>query len=246
MGIAAAAQCLHGVAEGVAEVQQPTGAFVPLILRHQRRLAGKAPADDPGPVRLLLLQPGQQLLVSDAAVFDDLGHAAGQLTPGQSGKADGIRQHHAGLVEAAQQVFPLRQIQPRFAAYGAVHLRQQGGGGLHQRHATQQRGRRKARQIAGDAAAQGHDAIAAGQAQLHQSAAQPVVLLQRLGALPRWEGHQRPAGAAGQRSAVQGFHRVVADDGPAAHAQRAQQLLRLLQQAAADVDGVAAPSQRHL
>ena len=126
VGIAAAAQCLHGVAEGMAEIQQPTGAFVPLILRHQRRLAGKAPADDPGPVRLLLLQPGQQLLISDAAVFDDLGHAAGQLTPGQGGEADGIRQYHTGLVEAAQQVFPLRQIQPRFAAYGAVHLRQQG------------------------------------------------------------------------------------------------------------------------
>ena len=136
-------------------------------------------------------QLAEQLLVLNTGSFDDLRHAGGQLPPGQRTQAIGVRQHQGGLVKAADEVLPLRQVQTGFAAHAAVHLGQQGGGHLDQRDAPQDSPGQKARQVSGNAAAQGHDAVRPGEAVSQHPAAQGLIHRQALAALPGGESIHR-------------------------------------------------------
>ena len=245
-----AARRLDGVAEGMAEVQQPAHARIVLIGGHQRRLDGQAAGNDRLPVGRFRFHIVQNGGVPDQAVFDDLRRAASHLPGRQGGQAVGVHQHQAGLIEGPQQVLALRQIHCRLAAHGAVHLREQRGGCLYQRHAPLIGGGGKARQIAGDAAAQGQQTVGAGKAPLCQVAAQVQPRLRRLMALPLRKGQQfsgepRVTKAVQHRAAVQRRHGFVRRHRPAADAQRAQQSPGAAQYAAPDVHGIAALGQRN-
>ena len=240
---------LIGVAEGVAEVQQTANAGIVLVSGHQRRLHPQAAGDQVRPVGGLTLQLVQNGGIPDHAVFDDLRHTAAPLALRQGGKAIGIHQHHTGLVNASQQVFALRQIHRRFAAHGTVHLCQQRSGQVNQHHAPLITGGSKARQIAGDAAAQSQQAVGPGEVLSGQLAAQGKAGLGRLVRFTCREGQQL-AGQSGSteavqhRAAIQRRHRVVRRHRPAAAGKRGQQRARLRQHAAADMNGIAALRQR--
>ena len=237
------------MAEGVAEVQQTANAGIMLVSGHQRRLHPQAAGDHARPVGGLTLQLVQNGGITDHAVFDDLRHTAAPLAPGQSGKAIGVHQHHTGLVNASQQVFALRQIHRRFAAHGAVHLRQQRSGQVGQCHAPLITGGGKARQIAGDTAAQSQQAVGPGEVLSGQLAAQGKAGLRRLVRLACREGQQL-TGQPGStetvqhRAAIQRRHCVVRRHRPAAAGKRGQQRARLRQRTAADMNGIAALRQR--
>ena len=67
---------LIGMAEGMAEVQHPAPAAVPLVPGHHRRLIPAAARHQPGKIRLLRrFQVVQNGLVADDAALDDLRHA---------------------------------------------------------------------------------------------------------------------------------------------------------------------------
>ena len=251
MGIGpVAARRLIGVAEGVAEVQQAARAGIPLVGSHQRCLYPQAPGDNIRPFRRVGLQQFQQRGVADEAVFDDLRHTAAQLAFRQRGKAVRVYDHQRRLVKGSQLVLPLRKVHRRLAAHGAVHLRQQGGGNLHQRHAPLIAGGGKARQIAGNTAAQRQHAVGAGKAPLCQLVAKTEPRLRRLVLLPRREGQQlsgkaRVTQAVQHSAAVQRRHRIIRHHRPAAAGQRRQQRPGLPQQAGLDMNTVAARRQRH-
>ena len=233
----------------MAEVQQPPRPGVPLVGGHQRRLDCQAPGDDGRPVRRVGFKRVQQPGVLNKPVFDDLRHAAPQLTPGQRSQTVRIGDHQPGLIERAQQVLALRQIHRRFTAHGTVHLREQRGGQLRQRHAPLIAGGDKARHVAGDAAAQRQQSVASGKALLRQLAAQGEPRLRGLVRLSRREGQQlagksRAPQAVQHRAAVQRRHRFIRRDGPAVNAQRRQQCSGLPQRAGLDMNGIAALRQR--
>ena len=231
------------MAEGMAEVQQAAGAAVPLVPGHHRRFIPAAALHQPGKIRLRCrFQMAENFLVPDDAALDDLRHAGGQLPPGQRTQAIGVRQHQGGLIEAADEVFPLRQVQAGFAAYAAVHLGQQGGGHLDQRDAPQDGPGQKARQVAGNAAAQGHDAVRPGEAVSQHPAAQGLIHRQALAALPGGEGiHRQP-----QAPGIKGRRSLVGHHGPALYRQGAQPLRRPAQQTRADENGIGPLSQGYV
>ena len=116
---------------------------------------------------LFIIRPAHHVkdfFVGDIAVFDHLGHAVGKGTVRQGGEHRGVDQHQPRLVKRADQIFALRQVDARFAADRGIHLREQGGRDLAERHAAQEGRRGKAGDVAHHAAAQRDDQILAGHA----------------------------------------------------------------------------------
>ena len=103
------------------------------------------------------LQALEKRGVVNDAVFDDLGEAGAKLAPGQAGQRIQIAQHQARLVEGADEVLAGLQVHAHLAADGAVHLRQQRRGHLHERDAAQIGSGHEARQVAHHAAAERDD-----------------------------------------------------------------------------------------
>ena len=126
--------------------------------------------------------------VGDAAIFDDLRHAAGKVPVRQRGQDLRVHQHQAWLPEGAGQVFPGLEIDGHLAAHGGVHLGQQGGGELDIADAPENGGGGKARQISYHAAAQGGHGVGAGQAEGHQGLPQLRQLMGIFGVLSGGDG----------------------------------------------------------
>ena len=73
----------------------------------------------------------------------------------------GIDQNDRRLVKGADEVLPERKVHADFAADRAVDLRQQRGGDMRERHATQERGGGEAGCVADHSTAHRHDRAAA-------------------------------------------------------------------------------------
>ena len=83
-----------------------------------------------------------------------LGEAGAVLLARQSAKGVEIAEHEARLMKGADQILPGLQVHAHFAANGAVHLGEERGRHLHERHAPQISRGDKPRQIAHHAAAE--------------------------------------------------------------------------------------------
>ena len=152
-------------------------------------------------------------------------------------------------MEGADQVLALRQVHRGLAADGAVDHRQQRGRQLHETHAAHPAGGGEAGQVADHAAAQGqHGGVAAGahvgkHLGYFGEAGQGLFLFagrQHAGLhLLFAQGRLHP------RQVVRGHVGVGQHQGvPAGH--QGRQGLGLVEQAAADADGVAPVAQRDL
>ncbi|MNY19955.1 hypothetical protein D3C86_1534140 [compost metagenome] len=134
-------------------------------------------------------------------------------------------------------------VDGRLAAHRRIHLGQQGRGHLQEAHAAHVHGGRKARHVADDSAAQGHQDAAAVQAVGQQGIEDQV---QRLPVLVGFAvgqfDAQHPLAAARQRGfgalAVQGRHRRVGHDRDRGRI-RGYALVQGIQAAWADMDRIA-------
>ena len=79
-----------------------------------------------------IFQGAKQFRLADDAAFEGFVKTGAEFAVGQRGEDRGIDQDHAGMVEGPDQIFSGAQVDPGFAADGGVHLRQHGGGNLHQ------------------------------------------------------------------------------------------------------------------
>ena len=109
----------------------------------------------------LARDPIEQLAAGDHAVLHHLVQARSELAPGQRAQQQRIDDHDRRLMKGADQVLAERQVHADLAADRAVHLREKRRRDLHERDAAQERGGRKARGVADDAAADRDERAAA-------------------------------------------------------------------------------------
>jgi hypothetical protein len=178
-------------------------------------------------------------------VLRHLGVAGQQLARRQGAQHLGVGQHQARLVEGADQVLALGQVDGGLAADRGIHLGQQRGGDLHEADAAQQDGGGEAGDVADHPAAQRDDQVAALAALFDQRAAEPLQVREVLGALAgrQHDGLVRDAlrgEPGGERRQVQAGDRAVAHhEDPRPPQQRRDVAAGLGQQALADPDVVA-------
>ena len=192
-------------------------------------------------------QRREQLRVADDAVLDHLGQPAAKLGGRQRAQRLRVDDHQLRLLERADQILALRQIDARLAAHAGVHHRQQAGGNLHEGHAAQIAGRGEAGHVAHHAAAQRDHRAAPVQPGRHEVVIQAGHGPQRLVrlALGHLDYHGLETGLAqpvDQRVGMAGSDLRVGDDGCQAGPQAGapHQVASLRQQALADEDVVAA------
>ena len=178
-------------------------------------------------------------------VLDHLGQPGGDLARRQRVQRVQVGHHPQRLVEGADHVLAQRVVDRRFAAHRRIHLRQQRGGHLHEGHAAHVAGRREAGQVPDHAAAEGEQDGAPVAAVLQQGVEDevqrgPVLVGLAVGQLdPQHVGIVR-----GQRRLeprrVQAAHGPVGDDHRMPGLRQAGEAGRVVEQAGADQDVVAA------
>jgi hypothetical protein len=129
--------------KGVAEIEQRAVAAFALIFGDDTRLGaatfgnGMAPGSGiTATITMAItiedrptigLEPGVKFGIVNQAVFDHFAVTGGQFARRQGIKRNGIGEHQARLVKAADQVFTMATIDSGLAADGAIDLRQQAG-----------------------------------------------------------------------------------------------------------------------
>ena len=164
VGVVSELRCC--MADGVAEVQDHAKSGVVLVDGNYIALDLHALVNDILNVGLVvrLRNHRQDFTVGNVAVLDDLGHAVRKGAVRQGSEHVRVDEHEPRLIERADEVFALRQINAGLAADRGIHLREQRGRDLAQRHATQEGRRGKAGDIADNTAAERDDQILAGHA----------------------------------------------------------------------------------
>ena len=266
---AIATEGFHGMAEGVAVVEDRPQAALLFVCGHHTGLGGSGALqqslEQVGPHRLPGGQPTtrmgtdrrfeilKQLRVADHPVLDHLRHAGAEFPLRQRGEGGGVDQHQPRLVEGADQVLAARVVDAGLATDGGVHHRQQGGGNLHHGDTPQPGGCGKTAHVTHHTAAEGHE-----QGAPLQPLAKSLVVDARhrgrcfllFSRLQHQGGGQqaRPLQARQQHGAVMAVHHRVADhQNPCARreAQRPDPLPQALQQTLPDQDGIGLLPQLH-
>ena len=197
MGDGVGADLLHGVAQGVAQVQKSPAAPVKFVRRHGVPLQGNAPGDDRLPLLPYrgLLQGGKEPFIEKDAILDDLGAAAAVLPLRQGREQRRVTEDQGRLVEAARLILPRGEVDAGLSTHGGVHRGQKARGHLAECHAPLIGGGGKAREIPGDAASQGYQDVASGQAAAPQEVQERGIGREVFGRLPRREGEGNGAEA---------------------------------------------------
>ena len=201
------ARGFQGVGERVAVVEHgPMARGFPLVGGHHLGFQLATAGDDlPEHVRFasldgryVLFQVGEERFVQNHAVLDHFGQPGPVLVFRQRVQHGGVNQHGQRLPEGSDDVFRSRQVDAHFAPDGTVHLGQQRGGHLDESQPPGESGRHESGQIAGDAAAQGHDHRPAIHAQLEHLLPKLLGLADRFALLARRDNqpvHPRGPGA---------------------------------------------------
>ena len=114
------------------------------------------------------------------AYFDHLAEAAPELAVGQRAQPRGIDQHRAGLVERADEVLALREVDAGLAADRGIDHREQGRGHLHDVDAAVVHRRGERSGIADDTTAERDDGIRTQQPPLCEAPRQLLHGVERL------------------------------------------------------------------
>ena len=107
------------------------------------------------------LQPLKELGVTHDTVFHDLAHAVAHKLARQGLETAQLADDKTGLVECADEVLSLGQVNGGLSTHAGVNHGKQRGGHLDEVAAAHIAGRSEARQVADDAAAQSDDGAAA-------------------------------------------------------------------------------------
>ena len=245
---------LDGMAEAVAEVEQGAIAALGFITGNDVGLVTAAALDGfgqcggvAGKQRLAMcLQPVEEGRIANRTVLDDFGQTSAQFAIWQGGQRVGVGDHGQRLVEGADQVLALRQVDRGLAADGGVDHGQQRGWQLQERYAAHPAGGGEAGEVADHAAAQRYHAGVAAGAEFGQALHQAVEVGHRLLRLAGGQDHhiERFAGQ-GRASAVEVMRRDVAvgNQQRLSAGQQGRPAIRLAEQAGADQDRVGAIAQ---
>ena len=124
-----------------------------------------------------------------------------------------IDQYSFGLVEGADHIFDLAQIDGGFPAHGGIHLRQDGRRNVVKIDPPHIRGRRESRHITADPAAHGRDAVLSGKMTVQHRAQQRFIDREVLILLPLRDAadDRLPAGCS-QKLRVLFRNPAVSDD----------------------------------
>ena len=162
-GVAAA--FFHGMAECVAEIQQLAAAGFKFILSDDVTLMLHAACNYALTVEIqaVALQILKERAVEQDRSLDDLGAALAENGLRERIQRIKVTEHKSRLMEGADEVLALRQIDGCLSADGGIDHGQQCGRHLHQPDAAQIACRGKARQVARHAAAEGDDGVRARQ-----------------------------------------------------------------------------------
>ena len=160
------AQLLRCMSDGVAKVQYHAQTGVVLVDGNHITLDLNALVNDIFNIRLVvrLRNHCQDFPVRNVAVLNDLGHAVRKGAVRQGSEHVRVDEHEPRLIERADEVFALGQINAGRAADRGIHLREQRGRDLAQRHAAQKGRRGKAGDVADNTAAERDNQILAGHA----------------------------------------------------------------------------------
>ena len=196
------------------------------------------------------LAPAKQGGVADRAVLDHLGQARLELALRQGRQRVHVGDHRARLVEGTDHVLAQRVVDRGLATDRRVHLRQQSGRDLHKWHTPHIAGGSKSGHVANHTAAQRVDhclAVAAFGQQLVVDEFQRRSVLVLLAV---WQHNLQQAAVAtrelrGQSIGIKRADRRVGDDQRFVGCRQAGPGCGLTQQAAADVDVIAAITQRN-
>ena len=130
----------------------------------------------------------KQFFRTNHAVFDSLCHTVGKNVLIQRRQQRRVGDDGGRLPEGPRKIFARLQVHARLAADRRVDHRQQRGRDLEDADAAQIAARRKARQVAGNAAAERDDGVAAGQPRGSEVLQQQRKGAERLGWLAGREG----------------------------------------------------------
>jgi len=145
----------------------------------------------------IFLEERKKPRITDDPVFDYFIEPGREFPLRQRSQRLGIGQHKSCRVERSDQVLPFRQIHTGLASDGAVHLRHQRRGDVHEPDSAQVGGRHEARHVPGDSASRRNEQGAPVGTRANQFAAQPFRGGHILGALPVIEEQRgAPIGAA--------------------------------------------------
>src|ERR1035437_1558873 len=124
----------EAVADGWAEIEIGPQAALGLVLPNHIRFDLAAAGDDgrqrarvaPQQLWQITFQVFKEPGVVNDAVLDHFGEARAVFAHGQRGEGVQVAEHQPGLMEGTHEVLARLEVQPDFAAYGAVHLCEQG------------------------------------------------------------------------------------------------------------------------
>ncbi len=223
------AERLEGVGQGVAVVEGgPQAGPLVLVGRDDGRLDGGRAGHDVGEDAgvagqqggggRVVGQRGAEVGVAHEGVLGHLAEAGPVLPLGQGRQGGDVAEDGHRLVEGADEVLPLGQVDAGLAADGGVDLGQQRGRGLQAGHAPVVGGGGEAGGVADDAAAEGHDGVAPEQPPGGEPAAERLDGRQALGLLAVAHEEDLGGGAGGgqggqQRLGVAVGDGLLADDG---------------------------------
>ncbi len=171
---------LESVPDGMAVVQDPAQLGLLLVALdhlsfeaagagHNGLEGGQIPGEE---LRHGILQFPEIPRVQNDAVLDDLGQPGAELALGERGESPRIDDHHAGLMESADQVLASRVVDRGLAPDRRVHLGEKGGRNLDEIHAAHVRRGREASQVTHGAPAERHHGGATVAAQVQQAVPQ--------------------------------------------------------------------------
>ena len=191
----------------------------------------------------MLLEPAEEGLIADQAVFDDLGQTRRQFPRRQGRQAGGVDDHGLGLVEGADHVLAQRVVDAGLAAHRGIDLGQQRGRHLDEVHPALIAGRGEPAHVADHPATKGDEGGLAIMAILQQTVEdqlQGFPVLVRLAIGQHDRANRAVAQGAQQALQIERRDGLVGDDRHLAPGEMGQEAFRLIQKALADVDRVAA------
>ena len=201
-----AAELFDRMADRMAEVENLAQPRLPLVPRDDLRL-DRASALERGNQQLRIefhqalgvsLEAFEELRVPDRCRLDDFCKSRRPLPHGQTAECRGVDPNQPGLVERADQVLTLRQVDRDLSPDARVDHRKNCRWYLYERHAAQIRGGREAGEIPDHATAECHDRSVAICAEAYQLVPQLRQLARTLGGVTI--GYQHPMNPITHRS----------------------------------------------
>jgi len=170
---------LEGVANGMAEIQDLTRAAFALVSADDASFLARAALDEEFERAHVEAQNGgefafeeiEEQRVANDAIFDDFINAGAKLAQRKRAQNGGIDDHHLWRMEGADEILAFGKVDAGFSADGAIHLRNESRGNMHDTNAAEITGGNKTGNVADNASADGEEQRMAVSPQMGEVAA---------------------------------------------------------------------------